>query len=121
MYIQTWSKYLPIIKILLKRAANGDQSLNLNVGDFEKLGSTRKAGYKFNIHFSNGRVDNVISSSEMAKDLASVLLGDPKVKELFTLNDYHVNMNAKFHLAIKFISKSAQPVNANELVSEIAV
>jgi hypothetical protein len=122
MYTQTWLKYLPIIKILLKRSVNGHQLLNLNTSDFEKLGATRKAGYKFNIQFSNGRVNNVISSSEMAKDLSSVLLEDKTVKELFTQNDYQVDMNAKFQLGIKFIPKAAaQPEPVAELSEAEAV
>jgi hypothetical protein len=103
MYIQTWNKYLPIIKILLKRSVTGEQSLSLNIPDFEKAGAGRKTGYKFNIQFSKGRVDNVISASPIAKDLATVLLQDKAVKELFIQNDYHVSMNTKFQLGIKLI------------------
>ena len=44
MYTQIWSKYLPIIKILLKRSANGNQTLELNRIDFERAGTGRKAG-----------------------------------------------------------------------------
>lgn len=118
MYTQTWNKYLPIIKILLKRSVNSPQTLNLNVGDFEKLGSTRKSGYKFSILFSNGRVDNVISSSQMAKELSVVLLEDKMVKDLFTQNDYKIDMNAKFQLSIQYTSKASQTESA--MVGELA-
>jgi len=119
MYIQIWNKYLPIIKILLKRSMAADQLFDLNVSDFKKSGAARKAGYKFAIHFSKGRVDNVISTSEMAKDLASVLLEDKFIKELFIQNDYHIAMNAKFQLTIKFVSQ--QPVETGEANEELAV
>lgn len=108
MYTQIWSKYLPIIRILLKKSAANDQVLNLNITDFERAGLARKAGYKFNILFSNGRVDNIISTSELAKDLASELLQDAVVKELFARNDYQISMNAKFQLSIKFIAKEVE-------------
>jgi len=107
MYLQIWNKYLPIIRILLKRSIASEQLLNLDTSDFKKVGASRKAGYKFNIQFSNGRVDNVISSSDIAKDLAYTLLQDKVVKELFIQNDYCINMNAKFQLGIKFIPKLA--------------
>jgi hypothetical protein len=111
MYTQVWSKYLPILRILLKKSVAGEQLFNLNISDFEKLGAARKAGYKFNIHFSKGRVDNVISSSEMAKDLAATLLQDATIKDLFMANDYTISMNTKFQLTIKFIPRlSAEPV-----------
>jgi len=103
MYTTIWNKYLPIIKILLKKTANSDQTLNLNTTDFERAGASRKAGYKFNIEFSEGRVSNIISASELAKSLASVLLQDAVVKELFSHNDYHISMNTKFQLAMKMI------------------
>jgi hypothetical protein len=101
MYTQIWNKYLPIIRILLKRSLTADQVLNLNTTDFERAGAARKSGYKFAIHFVNSRVDNIISASPLAKDLAAVLLDDSVVRELFSRNDYDITMNAKFHLAIK--------------------
>jgi hypothetical protein len=47
----------------------------------------------------------VIRSSVLAKDLASVLLEDEIVKERFVQNDYHIDMNAKFQLSIKYVPK----------------
>ena len=123
MYTQIWNKYLPIIRILLKRSATEEQSLKLNTSDFEKAGSTRKSGYKFNIHFSNGRVDNVISTSPLAKDLAATLLQDPMVKELFKKNEYQVSMNTKFQLFIKMTAKAAateQPQQEEKAAEEVS-
>ena len=105
MYTQIWNKYLPIIKILLKKSVNGDQTLAMNVTDFERAGMGRKTGYKFNIQFSNGKVDNIISSSPLAKDLAAILLQDEMVKDLFARNNYYLNMNAKYQLGIKHIPR----------------
>ena len=110
MYTQIWAKYLPIIKILLKRSATSDQLLDMNVTDFERAGVSRKTGSKFNIKFCNGRIDNIISSSPLARDLATTLLADNMVKELFAQNDYHLTMNTKFQLGIKFIAKEVPQV-----------
>lgn len=109
MYTQIWNKYLPIIKILMKRAAGGDQVLDLNVTDFERAGVARKSGYKFTIQFSNGRVDNVISSMPLARDLAIAMQEDRSVKDLLLQNDYHISMNAKYQLSIKFIPRDEEP------------
>ncbi|MGB8193103.1 MAG: hypothetical protein WCF67_14340 [Chitinophagaceae bacterium] len=118
MYTQTWVKYLPVIKILIKRAVTSDQLLDLNRHDFEKAGIARKSNHKFSIEFSGGRVNNVISASALAKNLASVLLEDKVVKETFTQNDYTIAMNTKFQLSIKYFSK--QPVATEDNTSAVA-
>ena len=110
MYTHIWSKYLPIIKILLKRSAAGDQTLDLNRIDFERAGSGRKAGYKFNIEFSKGRVTNVISGSQLASDLAAVIQQDGIMKTLLSDNDYQVSLNTKFQLSIKNVTPQPAPV-----------
>jgi hypothetical protein len=104
MYTQIWSKYLPIIKILLKRTANGDQVLDLNRIDFERAGSGRKAGYKFNIEFNKGRVANIISGSALASDLAFVMLEDVHVKAILLENHFTVSLNTKFQLSLKRVT-----------------
>lgn len=115
MYTNVWNKYLPIIRILLKKTAAADQTLDLNLPDFERAGIARKSGYKFNIVFSKGRVDNVIISSPLASNLAQVLLGDPVIKELFMKNDYHVGMNTKFQMNFKCIAQAQEEVAAEEV------
>ncbi len=108
MYTHIWLKYLPIIKILMKRSANGDdQTLDLNRIDFERAGTGRKSGYKFTIELNNGRVANVISNSPLAPDLAAVLLQDDAVKTILSNNNFHVILNTKFQLSIK--NSSPQP------------
>lgn len=104
MYTQVWTKYLPIIRILLKRSVTGEQSLDMNRIDFERAGSGRKAGYKFTIEFRKGRVSNLISSSPLATNLAAVLLQDAVVKDLFQKTDYDISLNTRFQLHIKNLS-----------------
>jgi hypothetical protein len=100
MYVHVWNKYLPIIKILMKKSAAGNQALDLNRIDFERAGSGRKAGYKFTIEFQQGRVSNVISGSPLASDLATVLLQDPASRAILMNNDINISLNTKFQLSI---------------------
>ena len=86
-----------------------EQTLDLNKPDFEKAGIARKSNHKFYIEFSNGRVNNVINSSALAKNLAAVLLEDKVVKETFTKSDYTIAMNTKFQLTIKHFAKAPVP------------
>lgn len=102
MTTNVWLKYVPIIRILLKKAKSTDQTLDLNVSDFERAGIARKSGYKFLIKFANGRVDNVIIDSPLASTLASSLLAEPSVKELLQ-QEYHISLNTKFQLTIKYV------------------
>lgn len=108
MYTQVWAKYLPIIKILLKKSIADNQELTLNRIDFEKLGIARKAGYKFTILFEEGKAANTIGSSQLARDLATVLLENNDTKYLFKHNTYEITLTPKFLLQI--VNKTKNPV-----------
>jgi hypothetical protein len=103
MYSAIWKKYLSVIRILLKRAASEDQSLQLNVSDFEKTGPQKKTGFNFILKFSKGRVDDLAGLSNPAKELSAVLLQDPQIKDLLNRGEYHMSMTNKFELGIKAI------------------
>ena len=105
MYNHIWKKYLPIIKILMKKSNAEDQVLALNRVDFERAGTGRKAGYKFVINFTEGKVGNVISGSPLAMHLAQVILEDEGAKQILNENNYDVSLNTKFQLTIKHIEK----------------
>ena len=109
MYIQIWKKYLPVIKILLKRAVVTEQSLSMNSSDFQKSLTTKKTGYSFFINFQKGRVNKITATAGPARDLASMLLSDEAVKELLGRQDFLINMDAKFKLNIKCIPREQEP------------
>jgi len=117
MYTHIWHKYLPIIRILLKKSATAEQTLNLNRVDFERAGTGRKSGYKFTIELINGRVANVISGSPLAMDLAAVLLEDAVVKQLIAINNYQVSLNTKFQVTLK---NTSAPATADQAPAEKA-
>ncbi|MDO9376173.1 MAG: hypothetical protein V4725_12550 [Bacteroidota bacterium] len=111
MYTYIWNKYLPVIRILLKKSAAGDQLLPLNREDFERAGSGRKAGYKFTIEFSQGKVSNVISGSELASQLATVMMEDAATVAVLKTGSFQVILNTKFQIAVK--NTTPQPIEAN--------
>jgi hypothetical protein len=114
MYTHIWKKYLPIVKILMKKSINEVQVLDLNRVDFERAGSGRKAGYKFNIEFTDGKVGNVISGSPLAMNLAQVVMEDDAAKQILIENNYEVSLNTRFQLTIKHIEKEAAEVESTE-------
>jgi hypothetical protein len=105
MYTNVWAKYLPIIRIVLKRSLVAEQILALNAPDFERAGLSRKSGYKFLLKFREGKINHVIIDAPIASSLASLLLKDPVIKELFSTNEFHISLNPKFEMTIKHIQQ----------------
>lgn len=120
MYTSTWNKYLPVIRILLKRAILEEQTLQLNSSDFQKSATVRKTGHKFTIGFSNGKISNSIGLPEIARNLADVLLFDPAAKELLIQNGYTIRFDAKCQLILSSVAVLSPEVVAPavEAVSE---
>jgi len=114
MYNHIWKKYLPFINIHLKKSAAEDQVLTLNRVDFERAGTGRKAGYKFTIQLTNGRVSNVISGSPLAMNLATVLLEDENTKKIIKEKMFEISLNTKFQLTTKNITPPAEETDAKE-------
>jgi hypothetical protein len=110
MYTYIWNKYLPVIRILLKKSAAGEQLLTLNREDFERAGTGRKAGYKFTIVYTDGKVGNVISGSELATHLAAAMLEDEPTKAVLRTGQFEVILNTKFQLTIKNTTPQPEPV-----------
>ena len=108
MYNHIWKKYLPFINIHLKKSATEEQVLTLNRVDFERAGTGRKAGYKFTIQLTNGRVSNVISGSPLAMNLAAVLLEDDNTKKIIKDKMYEISLNTKFQLTTKNITPQTE-------------
>jgi hypothetical protein len=108
MYNHIWKKYLPFINIHLKKSAVEDQVLTLNRVDFERAGTGRKAGYKFIIQLTNGRVSNVISGSPLAMNLAAVLLEDENTKKIIKDKMYEISLSTRFQLTTKNITPASE-------------
>jgi hypothetical protein len=103
MYTNVWLKYLPVIRIVLKKSLNEEQTLNLNVPDFERSGLQRKSGYKFQIRFKKGKLDDLIIDTPLASSLVSAMMEDNKIKDILESNDFNISLNPKFALTFKHI------------------
>lgn len=113
MFINVWVKYLPVLRIVLKRSITAEQQFALNAPDFERAGHKRKSGYKFLIKLKDGRLNNIVSDMPIASSLASTLLEDKSIRELIEANEFHISMNNKYQLTIKHIPQhSMQPAVA---------
>lgn len=110
MYTQIWNKYIPVIRILLKKTATTDQTLNLNASDFKNAGAVRKSGYKFDLELNFGRIANLVNLAPMGRDFADSLLSDKTMSELITSNRFSFRMDSKFQLFMHREPLQEQPM-----------
>jgi len=116
MYTNIWAKYLPVLRIVIKRSLNAEQKFALNASDFVKAGYNRKSGYKFLIKIKDGRLNNVLVDMPVASSLVSTLLSDEAIKETIKEEEFHISMNSKYELTIKHVphhKNTHEPVNAD--------
>jgi|SRR5687768_8243220 len=113
MYKHVWNKYLPVIRILLKKSATAVQKLGLNRTDFEKGTRGRKASCSFHIELEKGRV-TTISPAAPAKDLVALLLEDETTRVLLRQNNYKITLKSDLELIIANITPEAPEAAAPE-------
>jgi hypothetical protein len=114
MYLQTWGKYLPVIRILMKRSATEPQKMDLSRMDFETGGSrTRKLTCSFNIQLERGRLVTLTQSST-AKNLLEVLQQDDAAMSLMKQHMYEISLNSSFNLTITNITPAVEETVAEE-------
>jgi hypothetical protein len=126
MFVQTWKKYLPVINLLMKRSAGGDQVLSMNHTDFERAAGGKKIKFTFSgLRLDNGRLNFHVKHTALAKDLAQLLQENEQSTKLTRGRLFEFSMNSDFQLIIKNntpvpeiiaeeTSAPAQPVDAAE-------
>jgi hypothetical protein len=100
-YLQTWKKYLPVIRLHLKRSFTEEQSFKLNITDFESAGDRGKSGYTFSLQMENGKVTNNISGSAVARDLFEAFKSDDTIKAMLLDKSIKISVGKSFVLSIK--------------------
>ena len=114
MFSQTWKKYLPVIIILIKRSAAGEQTLSLNHSDFERAAGGRKIKYNFTqLQLNNGRINTEVKHSPVAKELSVILQEDDNVSKYLKGRNLEFSLNSSFTLTIK----NNTPVEETEVIA----
>ncbi|RYY90666.1 MAG: hypothetical protein EOO15_01725 [Chitinophagaceae bacterium] len=113
-YEIVWQKYLPVIRIVMKRALGGDQLLKLNAPDFERLGLTRKSGYKFDVRLQQGKLAEVIIDHPLAASMAQVLLNDDAINALLAGREFEISLSSRYELSIRHIAAPLTPEHETE-------
>jgi hypothetical protein len=101
MFTQTWNKYLPIIKILMKRSSTGPQTLDMNQTDFQRAAGGRKVKFTFTVTLHKGRIQNITSPPPLARELSVILQEDDMTRKLVRQQDFEFSLNSGFQLTIK--------------------
>ena len=110
MFIQTWNKYLPVIKILLKRSVNGEQTLEMNKSDFQRAAGGKKVKFTFSMVLVKGRSNGSENPPPLAKDLIAVLQQDETSNKFIRQAELEINMNSSFQLLIRNNTPATEPV-----------
>lgn len=97
-YTDLWTKHRTAITEKLKNADN-KQSIQLNSKDFNNVGN--RSNYSFNLEYKNGIVNNNISGSAVARDLAKVLENSTEIKEILKGEHFKIRLDKEFYLWIE--------------------
>jgi hypothetical protein len=100
-YLTTWKRYIPVIRLHLKKSLTEEQQFKLNITDFESAGDRGKSGYTFNVTLENGKVMNNISGSAVARDLVEALKADDAIKLMLQNKSIKISVGKSFMLSIK--------------------
>ena len=109
MFVQTWNKYLPVIRILLKRSANAEQTLDMNKSDFQRAAGGKKVKFTFSIVLTKGRLTGILNPPPLAKDLVTLLQEDSVANKFLRQNELEFTMNSSFQLLIKNNTPAPEP------------
>jgi hypothetical protein len=77
--VALWTKYLPAMRILLKKAMTEEQ-LAFSKRELQAVDNRKNVNLSFNLEISNGKVESTLGISPMGKDLFNVLNGDLLVR-----------------------------------------
>ena len=116
MFVQVWRKYLPVIRILLKKSAADEQILEISSIDFTRAAGGRKIKFTFDARLSNGKLAISDKQTPLAKDLVTVLQEDEQAKKILVKQELELTMNTSFQLKIKNTTPAGEIVTDDSAV-----
>lgn len=99
-YTSLWNKYRPAILQMMVSAEEGPTEYKFFKHEFETLNPREKGGYTFKLHAFQGKAQNNIRSSEVAKDLLNMLESSRKASALMEDAQYEFTMDRQFVLHV---------------------
>ena len=117
VYTQLWKKYLPVIRLLLKKTADTDQKLQIYKHEFASTGAKNKLGYIFNLEIVNGKAVNKSAAIAVSFDLLNVLNENTLTNEWLKGKNVKISVNKACELTMIYLNK---PDASEAIVTEVA-
>ena len=119
VYTQLWKKYLPVIRLLLKKTVDSDQKLQIYKHEFASTGAKNKLGYIFNLEIVNGKAINKSSAIAVSFDLLNVLNENALTNEWLKGKSVKISVNKACELTMVYLDKpEASEAAFVEVISE---
>lgn len=99
-YVHLWNKYRPAILKFMIDSANGPQEYKFSKHEFQQVNPNEKGGHSFILRVFQGRAENNIKTSDVAKDLLVTLNRSKKASELIEDSLYEFTLDKFFNLHI---------------------
>ncbi len=114
-----WSRYMPAIRILIKKAITAEQVITINQSDVERAVGIKKSGYRFSIGFIKERPEGLHSNNDIAQGFITALTEDETIREYLRNNNYTFSFNSKYQLQIKasLVQKEVMHPDVQETVA----
>jgi len=109
-FLGLWTKYLPVMRLLLKKSVNGDQQIALGKMELHSVDSRKNVNFSFSIDISKGKVENTIGVAAIGKDLFTILSNDSIVKSFMDDKRISIQMSRASLLTFKSTMAEAVPV-----------
>lgn len=100
-FLALWTKYLPVIRILLKKAVTEEQQIPVGKMELQSIDNRKNANFSFNMEIINGKVENSIAVHAMGKDLFQVLNGDVAARSFILDKNVVIQMTKAALLTIR--------------------
>lgn len=100
-FLALWTKYLPVIRILLKKAVTEEQKIPVGKMELQSIDNRKNANFSFNLEIIKGKVENSLAVQAMGKDLFSVLNGDSAVRTFMHDKNINIQMTKASLLTIR--------------------
>jgi hypothetical protein len=117
MYTQLWKKYLPVIRLLLKKTVDGEQKLQIYKHEFESTGARNKLGYVFSLELVNGKPINKSAATAVASDLYGVLSSNEAVAEWLKDQNIKISVGRSCELVMQKFEKVVKVVAPEPVAS----
>ena|SRR5882672_637207 len=91
-FLALWTKYLPAIRILLKRSLNEVQQITLSKLEMQSVDNRKNVNHSFNLDILKGKIENSVGVPPMGKDLYNVLSNDQITRNFMTDKSINIQM-----------------------------